>query len=61
LMVLSASWLISLPRYLLGLYPLFTTLGRLGRRPWTLAFLASAGLVLQLLLFSRFARGMWAF
>ncbi|HEV2755696.1 MAG TPA: mannosyltransferase family protein [Actinomycetota bacterium] len=61
LMVLSASWLISLPRYLLGIYPLFTTLGRLGRRPWALAAVASAGMVLQLLLFARFARGMWAF
>ena len=61
LMVLSASWLISLPRYLLGIYPLFTTLGRLGRRPWALAAVASAGMVLQLLLFSRFVRGMWAF
>lgn len=61
LMVLSASWLISLPRYLLGIYPLFTTLGRLGRRPWALAAVASAGMLLQLLLFARFARGMWAF
>ncbi|MDQ3916495.1 MAG: hypothetical protein M3323_14380 [Actinomycetota bacterium] len=61
LMVLSASWLISLPRYLLALYPLFTTMGRLGRRPWRLAAVASAGFVLQLLLFARFARGMWAF
>jgi hypothetical protein len=61
LMVLSASWLISLPRYLLGVYPLFTTLGGLGRRPWALAAVASVGMVLQLLLFARFARGMWAF
>ena len=61
LMVLSASWLISLPRYLLGLYPLFTTMGGLGRRPRLLAAVASGGLVLQLLLFSRFARGLWAF
>ncbi|MFN2586688.1 MAG: mannosyltransferase family protein [Actinomycetota bacterium] len=61
LMVMSASWLISLPRYLLALYPLFSTMGRLGRRPWLLAAVASAGFVLQLLLFTRFARGMWAF
>ncbi len=61
LMVMSASWLISLPRYLLALYPLFTTMGRLGRRPWLLWPVALIGFALQLFLFSRFARGMWAF
>ncbi|MDQ3982233.1 MAG: hypothetical protein M3271_06075 [Actinomycetota bacterium] len=61
LMVMSASWLISLPRYLLAIYPLFTTMGRLGRKPWLLWPVALSGLALQLFLFSRFARGMWAF
>jgi hypothetical protein len=61
LMVLSASWLISLPRYLLAVYPLFTTMGALGRRRALLWIVAAAAFVLQLLLFSRFARGMWAF
>ena len=61
LMVLSASWLISLPRYLLAVYPLFLTMGRAGRKPWALGALAVAGLALQVWLFSRFARGMWAF
>lgn len=61
LMVLSASWLISLPRYLLAVYPLFTTLGALGRRRGLVWAAAAACFVLQLLLFSRFARGMWAF
>ncbi len=61
LMVLSASWLISLPRYLLAIYPLFTTMGRLGRNRAALWAVAGASFVLQVLLFTRFARGMWAF
>jgi hypothetical protein len=61
LMVLSASWLISLPRYLLAVYPLFVTMGALGRRRWALWTVAAAGFALQVLLFVRFARGMWAF
>ena len=61
LMVLSASWLISLPRYLLALYPLFTTMGRLGRNRVALWMVAGAAFALQLFLFGRFARGMWAF
>ncbi|HYP22519.1 MAG TPA: hypothetical protein VEV43_03010 [Actinomycetota bacterium] len=61
LMVLSASWLISLPRYLLAIYPLFTTMGALGRRRALLWAAAALCFVLQVLLFSRFARGMWAF
>lgn len=60
-MVLSASWLISLPRYLLGIYPLFTILGVLGRRRALLWGAAAVAFGLQLFLFSRFARGMWAF
>ncbi|HEX2294307.1 MAG TPA: hypothetical protein VHN37_03265 [Actinomycetota bacterium] len=61
LMVLSASWLISLPRYLLGVYPLFAALGWLGRRRALLWTVAAGSFALQLYLFSRFARGMWAF
>lgn len=61
LMVLSASWLISLPRYLLAVYPLFTTMGALGRRRGVLWTVAALGFGLQLFLFARFARGMWAF
>lgn len=61
LMVLSASWLISLPRYLLGLYPIFTTAGALARRRWLLWPAAAVGFALQLYLFTRFSRGMWAF
>ena len=61
LMVLSAAWLISLPRYLLAVYPLFTTMGGLGRRPRVLWTVAALVFGLQLFLFGRFARGMWAF
>lgn len=61
LMVLSASWLISLPRYLLAVYPLFTTMGGLARRRVVLWAVVAASFAAQLFLFSRFARGMWAF
>jgi Gpi18-like mannosyltransferase len=60
-MVMSAGWLISLPRYLLALYPLFTTMGGLGRRRVVLWIVAGASFALQLFLFARFSRGMWAF
>lgn len=61
LMVLSASWLISLPRYLLAVYPLFTTMGALGKRRALMWAVAALGFAVQLFLFSRFSRGMWAF
>lgn len=61
LMVLSAAWLISLPRYLLAMYPLFTTMGGLGRRRRALWVVAAVTFALQLFLFARFSRGMWAF
>ena len=60
-MVMSASWLISLPRYLLGMYPLFLTMGRAGRSRVILVCLALLGFSVQLFLFIRFSRGMWAF
>ena len=60
-MVMSASWLISLPRYLLGIYPLFLTMGRAGRSRVILVCLALLGFSVQLFLFTRFSRGMWAF
>ena len=60
-MVLSAAWLISLPRYLLALYPLFTTMGGLGRRRRALWVVAGVAFAAQLFLFARFSRGMWAF
>ncbi len=61
LMTMSAAWLISLPRYLLAIYPLFMTMARLGRRKWLFWGAAAAGFAVQLFLFSRFTRGMWAF
>lgn len=60
-MVLSAAWLISLPRYLLAVYPLFTTMGGLGRRRRALWAVAGVTFAVQLFLFARFSRGMWAF
>jgi hypothetical protein len=60
-MSLSGARLISLPRYILGLYPIFIVLAyRIRRRAVFWAFVAGS-LALQGLLFSRYARGLWAY
>lgn len=61
LLVLSASWLISLPRYLLGIYPLFIVLARLTRARPAFWGVIGAGAAAQALLFWRYAQGMWTF
>lgn len=61
LLVLSASWLISLPRYLLAIYPLFVVLARLTRIRPALWGMLGAGAAAQTALFWRYAQGMWTF
>ena len=61
ILILSASWLISLPRYILVLYPLFIvgadlTKSRRVYYPVVLVFV-----LLQVWLFSRYAIGRWTF
>jgi hypothetical protein len=60
-LVLSAAWLISLPRYLLILYPLFVVGARLGRSPRVLIPLVVAGAALQGWLMWRYSAGQWTF
>lgn len=58
---LGGAKLISLPRYVLGMYPIFIVLAHRIRRRVTFWVVVSAGLAAQGLLFSRYARGLWAF
>jgi hypothetical protein len=61
LTLLTLSWPISMPRYLLGVAPLFVGLGILGRRPG----FGSAWLVVSIILLGAFMTllliGHWAF
>lgn len=61
LFFLTASWLISLPRYVLVLYPLFMVGARWTGRRLVLAVVLGAGGALQVLLFARYAEGSWTF
>lgn len=61
LLVLSASWLISLPRYLLGIYPLFVVLAHLTRHRPVFWGTLGIGAAAQAFLFWRYAQGMWTF
>lgn len=56
----SISWPISVPRYILGVVPMFLMLGRLGRSRLGSAALVASALLLMLLT-SQFALGHWAF
>lgn len=59
--ILSASWLISLPRYLLVLYPLFMVGAGVIRSRRAMGVAIAAGSVVQVWLFWRYAAGAWTF
>ncbi len=61
LLVLASTWLISLPRYLLGIYPLLLVLARLTRPRPAFAAAVAIGGGLQAFLFWRYALGWWTF
>lgn len=61
LLILSASWLISLPRYLLVLYPIFMVEARFTSSKRVLAPVLATGALLQGWLFWRYAVGAWTF
>ena len=61
ILMLSSSWLISFPRYLLALYPLFIVGARLTRRVPVFIALLVAGGALQGWLMWRYAVGEWTF
>jgi mannosyltransferase PIG-V len=60
-LILSASWLLSLPRYLIVLYPIFMVGAKLLRSPRVLVPLVVASAVVQGWLMWRFAVGQWTF
>jgi hypothetical protein len=61
ILIMSASWLLSLPRYLLVLYPIFIVLADLIRSRRAVAVAVTFGSVIQGWLFWRYAAGAWTF
>jgi hypothetical protein len=61
LLILSASWLLSLPRYLLVLYPIFIVGADLIRSRRAMTVAVAAGAAIQAALFWRYAVGGWTF
>ena len=61
LIVGSTSWLISLPRYLLPIYPIFLVEAKLTRSRRVFVPIVVAGSVVQAWLFWRYVRADWAF
>ena len=58
---LTLSWPISVPRYLMGVFPIFIAAGVLGRRPWLGGPLFVASTLLFALCTTLFVTGHWAF
>jgi hypothetical protein len=61
LLFTSTSFLLSVPRYTLTLFPLMILMGLLARRTWILALLSLLSLAGFVLFAARFASGLWAF
>jgi hypothetical protein len=61
ILVCSTSWLISLPRYLLPLYPIFMIEAKLTRSRRVFWPVVVIGALTQAFLFWRHVRGDWAF
>jgi hypothetical protein len=59
-MSLAGARLISLPRYILGLYPIFIIAAWKLRKRWAFWTVVAVGFVAQGLLFARYAGGLWA-
>jgi hypothetical protein len=57
----STTWLLSLPRYVLVLYPLYLVAAKLTRREAILCPVLAACVVLQGWLFYRYSAGAWTF
>jgi hypothetical protein len=58
---LGGARLISLPRYVFGLYPIFIVAAWKLRRRWVFWTVVGVGFVTQGFLFARYAGGLWAF
>ncbi|MEO8463105.1 MAG: hypothetical protein ABI555_07820 [Chloroflexota bacterium] len=57
----SLSWPISMPRYLIGVFPMFIAAGRLGRIPWLGPPLFVASALLLGIFLTLYVSGHWAF
>lgn len=60
-MVISSTFLMSTPRYMLSVFPAFFIFTSLGRRPTVRLVWVTCSVLLLSLFLSRFARGVWAF
>jgi hypothetical protein len=60
-MSLSGARLISLPRYVMGIYPIFLVAAHKLTNRWVFWTAVAAGFLLQGFLFARYAGGLWAF
>jgi hypothetical protein len=61
LLFLSTSFVMSTPRYVLTLFPLFVSLALVSARTWLLALLSAVSLAGLIYFAGRFATGSWAF
>jgi hypothetical protein len=61
LLVSCSSWLISLPRYLIGIYPVIVAAAWLARRRAIWLAVVTASCLAQGWLFTRYVTGLWAF
>ncbi|MEX0999367.1 MAG: hypothetical protein WD000_05335 [Thermodesulfobacteriota bacterium] len=61
LVVTSTSFMISIPRYMLTIFPIFIVLATLGRRKWANYAIIFISLMLYSLFLFQFVRGRWAF
>ena len=61
LLFVSTSWLLSTPRYVLTLFPLFVALALAARRTWLLVAISVISLAGFVYFAGRFATGAWAF
>jgi hypothetical protein len=61
LLFISTSFVLSVPRYSLTLFPLFVSVALLSRRTWVLALLSTVSIAGLIFFAARFATGPWAF
>lgn len=59
--MMSATWLISLPRYVMVLYPIYLVGAKVTRHETVLCPVLAACVVLQGWLFYRYSAGQWTF
>lgn len=61
IILLTDSWLMSLPRYLLAIFPFYIILAKLTEKPERYQFVLTFSIMLMMGMYSLFAAGNWAF